>query len=78
MDNWLRLCHYPYTLPSLGYSVVCLYIHCHYIQAFMCLMCHHESMRMEQHSVLEEGKCASSCVHEYKLLIIHSARDYTM
>ena len=24
MDNWLRLCHYPYTLPSLGYSVVSL------------------------------------------------------
>ena len=74
MDNWLRLCHYPYmyTLPSLGYSVACLYIHSHYIQALICLMCHHKSMRMEQLSVLEEGKSASSCVHEYKLLIYNS------
>ena len=29
-------------------------------------------MRMEQHSVLEEGKCANSCVHEYKYLIYNS------
>ena len=26
MDNWLRLWHCPYTLPSLGYSVACHYI----------------------------------------------------
>jgi len=27
---------------------------------------------MEHHSVLEEGKCANSCVHEYKYLISNS------
>jgi len=43
----------------------------------MCLTCHHKSMRMEQLSVLEEGKCANSCVHEYKYLV-HSAWDYSV
>jgi len=32
---------------------------------------------MEQHSVLDEGKCANSCVHEYQYLI-HSAWDYSV
>jgi len=34
---------------------------------------------MEQHSVLEEGKFANSCVHAYKYLIYNSVciGDYT-
>jgi len=57
-----------------GDSVMLMYI----LSTIMCLMYRHKSMRMEQHSVLEEGKCANSCVHECKyLIIIHSAGDHT-
>ena len=41
-----------------------------FMRAFMCVTCH-KSMRMEQHSVFEEGKCTNSRVHEYKQLLIY-------
>ena len=44
-----------------------------FMKAFMCLTCHHKSVRMKQHSVPEEAKLTNSCVHEYKSgFIIHS------
>ena len=64
--------HFPILLSIVascrGASVMLIYT----LQSCTCLTCHHKSTRMEQHSVLEEDKCANSCVHECKCLIYNS------